>query len=206
MSGPSLPFGATVLTLLLMSSGAQAQAPAKDASLSAPAAPASPAFTAAPITSPDLDDVPAAAASPNPAAEYEKRVVMIPMRDGVKLYTVIMVPKGAHDAPMILTRTPYNAAKRVQRTDSPSLLASLSQGDEVFVRAGYIRVFQDIRGKYGSEGAYVMTRPPRGPHDRNPQTYVDNIFFAKPQDYVASTQKVFHAWAQASAVWLPVTP
>ena len=64
---------------------------------------------------------------------------------------------------MILTRTPYNAAKRVQRTDSPSLLASLSQGDEVFVRAGYIRVFQDIRGKYGSEGAYVMTRPPRGP-------------------------------------------
>ena len=41
-------------------------------------------------------------------------------------------------------------------------------------------------------------------YDRNPQTYVDDIFFARPQDYVASTQKVFHAGAQASAVWLPV--
>jgi putative CocE/NonD family hydrolase len=43
------------------------------------------------------------------------------------------------------------------------MLASLPQGDEVFVADGYIRVFQDVRGKYGSEGDYVMTRPPRGP-------------------------------------------
>ena len=39
----------------------------------------------------------------------------------------------------------------------------LPQGDEVFVEDGYIRVFQDVRGKYGSQGDYVMTRPPRGP-------------------------------------------
>jgi putative CocE/NonD family hydrolase len=51
----------------------------------------------------------------------------------------------------------------VKRTDSPWLLASIAQSDEIFVADGYIRVIQDIRGKYGSEGDYVMTRPPRGP-------------------------------------------
>ena len=43
------------------------------------------------------------------------------------------------------------------------MLDELPPSDEVFVRAGYIRVFQDVRGKYGSEGAYVMTPPPLGP-------------------------------------------
>src|SRR5271165_4532077 len=41
--------------------------------------------------------------------EYVRRVVMIPMRDGVKLHTVILIPKNAKDAPILLTRTPYNA-------------------------------------------------------------------------------------------------
>ena len=88
---------------------------------------------------------------------------MVPMRDGVKLYTVIVVPKGAKDAPILLTRTPYNAARRTSRNESPHMSAILPQGDEVFVADGYIRVFQDVRGKYGSEGDYVMTRPVRGP-------------------------------------------
>ncbi len=132
-----------------------ARAPAKDADQSAPAP--SPLAT-------DGNDIPAKVTTDTSGYDYIKRVEMIPMRDGVKLYTVIMIPKGAHDAPILLTRTPYNAAKRVQRTaDSPSMLDSLPQGDEVFVQDGYIRVFQDVRGKYGSEGAYVMTRPPRGP-------------------------------------------
>jgi hypothetical protein len=43
-------------------------------------------------------------------------------------------------------------------------------------------------------------------YDRNPQTYVENIFFAKPADYVKATQSVFRSNAQPSAVWLPVTP
>jgi uncharacterized protein len=43
-------------------------------------------------------------------------------------------------------------------------------------------------------------------YDRNPQTYVENIFFAKPTDYVKSTQSVFRSGDQASAVWLPVVP
>lgn len=41
-------------------------------------------------------------------------------------------------------------------------------------------------------------------YDRNPQTYVRNIFFAKPPDYVKATQSVFRSAGEASAVWLPV--
>jgi outer membrane protein TolC len=55
-------------------------------------------------------DIPAAFTAPKPGYDYTKRVEMIPMRDGVKLYTVIVVPKGATHAPILLTRTPYNAA------------------------------------------------------------------------------------------------
>jgi putative CocE/NonD family hydrolase len=103
--------------------------------------------------------------------DYTKRVEMIAMRDGVKLNTIILVPKGADNAPIILTRTPYNAAERSQRSNGASLLATVQLADEDFVKAGYIRVWQDVRGKYGSEGDYVMTRPVRGP--LNP-TSVDN--------------------------------
>lgn len=96
--------------------------------------------------------------------DYEKRVVMIPMRDGAKLYTVIVIPKGGKNLPIMLTRTPYNAAKRAARNDSPRMISILPPADEPFVAdGGYIRVFQDIRGKYGSEGDYVMTRPLKGP-------------------------------------------
>ena len=98
-----------------------------------------------------------------PGADYVKQVVMIPMRDGVKLYTVIVVPQGATRAPMMLTRTPYNAAKRAARNVSPRMASMLPEGDDNFVAAGYIRVFQDVRGKHGSEGDYVTTRPIRGP-------------------------------------------
>ncbi len=85
------------------------------------------------------------------------------MRDGVKLKTFILVPKGATRAPILLTRTPYNASERVLRFDSPHLAAAVPQMDDTAVAAGYIIAFQDIRGKYGSEGDYVMTRPLKGP-------------------------------------------
>jgi len=101
--------------------------------------------------------------APTDAYDYVKREVMIPMRDGVKLHTVIVIPKGAHNAPIVLTRTPYNASGRTERSNSPHMKDLLAQGDDVFVEGGYIRVIQDIRGKYGSEGDYVMTRPLRGP-------------------------------------------
>lgn len=115
------------------------------------------------MTAPAGGDIPANFTQPTAAYDYERREVMIPMRDGVRLHTVIIVPKNARDLPILLTRTPYNASGRVSRTDSPHMLATLPQGDEVFVRDGYIRVFQDVRGKYGSEGDYVVTRPVRGP-------------------------------------------
>ena len=97
------------------------------------------------------------------AFDYVKREEMVAMRDGVKLKTFILVPKGATQAPMLLTRTPYNASERVLRFNSPHLAAVVPQMDDTAVAAGYIIVFQDVRGKYGSEGDYVMTRPLKGP-------------------------------------------
>lgn len=117
-------------------------------------------------------DIPAKFTPPIDARDYVKREAMIPMRDGTKLYTVIVMPKGAKDLPIILTRTPYNAAGRANRMDSPHLLSTLPLADEPFVKAGYIRIYQDIRGKYGSEGDYVVTRPVVGP--LNP-TAVDHV-------------------------------
>jgi len=98
--------------------------------------------------------------------DYTRREVMIPMRDGVKLHTVILVPKGAKRAPILLTRTPYNATELTTHSNSSHLGPSLEGYDnatDVIVGGGYIRVVQDIRGKYGSEGEYVMNRPLRGP-------------------------------------------
>jgi len=126
-----------------------------------PGALAAPA--AAAPTAPMKPDIPPEFAATAANFDYEKRVVMIPMRDGVKLNTVIVIPQGARRAPMILTRTPYSAANAAERTPSPHMLSELGTADEVFVSKGYIRVYQDIRGKYGSEGDYVMTRELRGP-------------------------------------------
>jgi len=101
---------------------------------------------------------------------------MIPMRDGVKLYTVLVVPKGARNAPIVLTRTPYNASKRASRNESPHMLATLPLSDEVFVKDGYIRVYQDVRGKYKSEGEYLMTRPVRGPLNDTATDHVTDAY------------------------------
>ncbi len=94
--------------------------------------------------------------------DYARREEMIPMRDGVRLKTVILIPKGAKDAPILLTRTPYNAMEQTGHGASSHLGPILQGGDNVtdlIVEGGYIRVVQDIRGKYGSEGDYVMNRP-----------------------------------------------
>ncbi len=108
------------------------------------------------------------------AFDYVRRDLMIPMRDGVKLHTVLLVPKGAKGAPILLTRTPYDASALTTHLESPHLGPSLYGYDnatDVIVNGGYIRVVQDVRGKYGSEGDYVMNRPLRGP--QNP-TAVDH--------------------------------
>ncbi|PWU17373.1 MAG: glutaryl-7-ACA acylase [Verrucomicrobia bacterium] len=93
--------------------------------------------------------------------DYFTREEKIAMRDGVKLKTVIVLPKTASNAPILMTRTPYNASVRSARSNGPHLAGVVPQMDET--AAGYILVYQDVRGKYGSEGDYVMTRPLKGP-------------------------------------------
>ena len=103
--------------------------------------------------------------------DYERRVVMIPMRDGVKLHTVILVPKGAKNSPILLTRTPYDADELTTHAYSSHLAPTLWGYDnamEVIIEGGYIRVVQDIRGRHNSEGDYVMNRPLHGPLNPTP--------------------------------------
>jgi putative CocE/NonD family hydrolase len=111
-------------------------------------------------------ETPATFQPTNEGFDYVRRDVMIPMRDGVKLHTVILLPKGAKGAPILLTRTPYNATGLTSHTESSHLgpiLEGYDNATDVIVEGGYIRVVQDIRGKYGSEGDYVMNRPLHGP-------------------------------------------
>jgi hypothetical protein len=119
-------------------------------------------------------DTPAQLVPATSTFDYVKRDVMIPMRDGVKLHTVVIVPKGAKGAPILLTRTPYNATALTSHANSAHLgpiLQGYDNATDVIVEGGYIRAVQDVRGKYGSEGDYVMNRPLRGP--QNP-TAVDH--------------------------------
>ncbi|MBX9858561.1 MAG: CocE/NonD family hydrolase [Sphingomonas sp.] len=98
----------------------------------------------------------------NEGANYDRMSVDIPMRDGVTLHTVILTPKGAKDAPILMTRTPYNAEALSMNAKAGDLATALEGYDnayDVIAEGGYIRVIQDIRGKYGSKGDYVMNRP-----------------------------------------------
>lgn len=86
--------------------------------------------------------------------KFKRLEAMIPMRDGLKLYTEIFVPeKNKEPLPFLMQRTPYSASGR----SSDSLNAVFPE----LVQDGYIFVFQDIRGRYKSEGEFVMARPPR---------------------------------------------
>src|SRR5437764_297861 len=131
-------------------------------------------FTASPAAQTSPTPTPATLQSETPQTftptnygfDYVRRDVMIQMRDGVKLHTVILVPKGARRAPILLTRTPYNATSLTSHAASSHLgpiLQGYDNATDVIVEGGYIRVIQDVRGKYGSEGDYVMNRPLHGP-------------------------------------------
>ncbi len=103
--------------------------------------------------------------------DYTKRDEMIPMRDGVRLHTIILIPRNAAHAPILFTRTPYDAKKLTTHTPSSHLgpmLQGYDNATDVIIAGGYIRVVQDIRGKYGSEGDYVMNRPLSGPLNPTP--------------------------------------
>ncbi len=101
-----------------------------------------------------------AAALPDYGALFTKSDVMIPMRDGVKLHTEIYTPKVTKEPlPFFLTRTPYGLSD-----DDKGFSRLLSLYPDMFPD-GYIFVFQDIRGRYASEGTFVMQRPPRDRSD-----------------------------------------
>ncbi len=111
--------------------------------------------------------------------DHVKRDVMIPMRDGVKLHTVILVPIGARGAPILLTRTPYDATALTSHSQSAHLgpsLAGYDNATDVIVDGGYIRVVQDVRGKHGSEGDYVMNRPLHGPQNPTPVDHATDTY------------------------------
>ena len=103
-----------------------------------------------------------AATAPEPDLNrtFNRMEVKIPMRDGAKLYTDIYIPKKSRERlPFLITRTPYGA------TDEKGRNTLLNDSYKDFVADGYIFVFQDIRGRYKSDGQFVMFRPPRDKSD-----------------------------------------
>ena len=99
--------------------------------------------------------------SPELSQNFDKTDVMIPMRDGIRLHTEIYAPKSSGERfPFLITRTPYGPGLDPQgfRVALGGIYAELAQ-------EGYIFVFQDIRGRYKSEGKFVMMRPPRPKSD-----------------------------------------
>ena len=84
---------------------------------------------------------------------YKRTEAMIPMRDGIKLYTVIYSPANLSEAaPILMVRTPYGSRNRAVSPDSSDYIDDMAA-------EGYIFVTQDVRGRYESEGTFVMTRP-----------------------------------------------
>ncbi|HEX5748203.1 MAG TPA: CocE/NonD family hydrolase [Archangium sp.] len=129
---------------------------------------------------PDLpSDTPATFTPAGQLLDHERRTVDIPMRDGVKLHTIILVPRGAKNRPMLLTRTPYDAERLTRHAESTHLsrvLHGYDNATDVIVEGGYIRVLQDVRGKYGSEGDYVMNRPLHGPRNPTPVDHATDTY------------------------------
>src|SRR5947208_14512936 len=98
-----------------------------------------------------------------PEADFIKRVAMVPMRDGTKLYTVMVMKKGTTNAPILLSRTPYDAKGSLNRVPSQHGVDILPAMDKEFFEDNYIIIEQDIRGLHNSEGQFVMNRPIAGP-------------------------------------------
>lgn len=102
------------------------------------------------------------ATRPGPAQDshrYERRELQIPMRDGVRLFAVALIPKAASaPLPILLIRTPFSAAREFATPALPAALQELGED-------GYIFVCEDIRGRFGSGGEFVSVRPQRDPSD-----------------------------------------
>ena len=108
---------------------------------------------------------PAPADKPVPVKEkYTKYEYRIPMRDGVRLFTAVYVPKDdSQTYPILLMRTPYS----VGPTAPTSIRTDLGPSP-LFGKEGYIFVYQDVRGRWMSEGEFVNMRP-HNPHKKRPK-------------------------------------
>src|SRR3954451_23648934 len=98
-----------------------------------------------------------------PWADFVRREVMIPMRDGTKLYTVLVFKKGTANGPILLTRSPYDAHGDAFRNPSQRIQDVLPEVYKEFAEDNYIIAIQDIRGMHRSQGTWVLTRPIAGP-------------------------------------------
>src|SRR5262245_55931475 len=97
-------------------------------------------------------------------SHYTKYEYQIPMRDGVRLFTSVNIPKDESQRyPIMLLRTPYS----VQPYGEDAYFSDLGPSPH-FAKEGYIFVYQDVRGRYMSEGEFVNTRPHR-PQKSSPQ-------------------------------------
>jgi putative CocE/NonD family hydrolase len=101
---------------------------------------------------------PAAWGQPAPDSPFTRTDALVPMRDGVQLFTQLFAPKAAAGPlPILLLRTPYGIDGRAERQFKTYL--------RELVEDGYVFAYQDIRGRHRSGGAFVMTRPARDPKD-----------------------------------------
>jgi putative CocE/NonD family hydrolase len=99
--------------------------------------------------------VPAQVPAFDAKAHYTKRDVMVPMRDGVKLFTIVYTQRDStRTYPVILFRTPYSI-----RPYEPDVFRPTLGPSQDFDREGYIFVFQDVRGKFRSEGEFELLKP-----------------------------------------------
>lgn len=92
------------------------------------------------------------------ARSHDKQEVMIPMRDGVRLFTSILIPKSASamaPAPILIRRTPYSCRPYGENEFPESVPNQMGR----YLREGYVVVCQDVRGRYLSEGEYANVRP-----------------------------------------------
>jgi putative CocE/NonD family hydrolase len=97
----------------------------------------------------------------SPSQTFRKVEAMVPMRDGVRLNTEIYIPRHVTaPLPILMTRTPYGIGH-----DAAGFSRSLATSYRELARDGYIFVWQDIRGRFKSEGQFVMLRPPRDRSD-----------------------------------------
>ncbi len=103
----------------------------------------------------------AAHLTPKKPRHFDAIRAMVPMRDGVKLETVVFVPRQTHaPLPMLIKRTPYGVAEKDDDEPDQDTLREL-------IADGYVFVYQNIRGRFKSEGTFEIDRPLRDPGDEN---------------------------------------